>query len=150
MDPRPYFSERRWKRWLQRIESAARWRVKTLLIERVGGTTLSTREEFADSLRSLLEGLLQLTTADVVAVSHSGLDDRYFAGSLAAMEELRETTEQVVADLDSPRVWYQDLARVCNRWDVYLADRFHLNEAGHRRIAEALVPPLERSRRLLG
>jgi lysophospholipase L1-like esterase len=145
MDPRPFFSSRRWKRALEKLDSAARWRIKTMLIRHWGGQTSATPEEFERDLSALTSRLVRDTRAGIVLVSHCGLDERFFVGSGVALERCRAATASV-ASREPERVWYCDVTTICDRWGDYFADRMHPNAHGHELIAGALLRLIEDER----
>jgi lysophospholipase L1-like esterase len=136
LDPRPYYSERRMKRAAQRLESAVRWRLKVALIRSRGGTRWGLPEMYERDLAYLIRNLQANGTETIVVVGHMGHDERFFPGSESSCAEFGEINERVARAVGAHFV---DGEGVCARWDDFLADHFHPNQAGHRRIADRLL-----------
>lgn len=134
MDPRPYYSARRWRRMLQRCESALKWRVKVALI-RTGRTERLTDLDMYEDAISRLIAHLQAGGSRVVVLGPPDLEERYFPGSAKSQREYEERARRAGGEFVS-------LAGQLNRWDHFCADRFHPNAAGHRRIAAILIAHL--------
>jgi GDSL-like Lipase/Acylhydrolase family len=139
MDPRPYYSSRRWKRVLQRVESAIRWRVKVALIRLTRGIRWGDPETYKHHLMELIDHLRAAGTTTIVIVGHCGHDERFFPGSGRSCEEFLEINREVAQATGS---LFCDSAGLCSRWDDFLCDHFHLSASGHRRIAEHLIARL--------
>lgn len=129
MDPRPYYS-RRWRRAItERAESAVRWRVKNMLIKLYGEYQLLPSDEFVISIELLVNELENRGTSVIAIIEPPDLDRRYFPGSSEAeVEYFRRVLR--------PGVETITLKGQLDKWGDFLADRFHPNEDGHRRIAE--------------
>lgn len=138
LDPRPYFSRRLWKSIYHRTESALRWRVKVYLIKKYGGATLTSTEDFELLLTKAVTSLLAQTSATVILLTHSGIDDRFYPGSLVSLNSYRDSIVRVAANLAAERVQFCDVSELLNEWDDFFADHFHPNASGHRKIAEVL------------
>ena len=141
MDPRPYYSRRRWKRIGQMIESATRWRIKVALIHMTGGTRWMSTRAYERSLVELVDYLQAAdTAATIVIISHFGLDDRFFPASAASLQEFLAINRRVA---EVKKTLFCDATVVCRQWDDFLADRFHPARSGHERIASNLIALLD-------
>jgi lysophospholipase L1-like esterase len=143
LDPRPYYSRRWWKCIGQKAESAVRWRVKVLLMRLFGGVTWGDVERFEADLLDFVQNVLANTKAYVILLTHCGIDERYFPGSLESLEAYRRAVERVRHALDPRRVYVCDVTQVCTRWDDYFDDHFHPNASGHEKIAKELAAIIE-------
>ena len=135
LDPRPYYSRRLTKRLVQRIESAARWRLKAHLIRRFGGETLLALSDFERQLADTLEWLLQKTSAQIILVTHNGIDERFYPGSKTSLDDYGQCVKKSGI---CPRIGVCDVSQTLTQWSDYFADHFHPNAAGHTKIAKAL------------
>lgn len=137
MDPRPYYSSRRSRRWVERAESATRWRLKVALMRGWGAQRFCPPERYALELERLLARLPQASR--VVVVTGANVDERYFPGSSASLRHYAELGRAVALRNGAEHV---DVATAVRRWEDYLVDHFHPNTEGHRRIAERVVAAL--------
>ncbi len=144
LDPRPYFSNRPGKRLGQKILSAFRWRLKVALVRCFGGEQWTPRDPFGTQLRQAVHALRENTAAHIVLLSHCGIDDRYFPGCGAALDQYMGTVQNIVTDPRSgERVHFCDVTSLLDRWDDFFADHFHPNVMGHQRIAGVLADLVE-------
>jgi lysophospholipase L1-like esterase len=143
MDPRPYYSSRRWKRLGQRIESAIRWRVKVALIRLTGGTRWTSPEAYERGLSELVDYLQASDAPTIVIVSRLGQDERFFPGSEASLASYSRSARNIA---EAKSTLFCDVIDVCRQWDDYLLDHFHPNRSGHRRIADHLISCLDAKR----
>ena len=138
LDPRPYFSRRWWKRIYHKIESSLRWRIKVYLIKKYGGCTLTAREEFERLMFETVERLLQQTPANIILLTHNGIDERYYPGSLTSLNHYKHSIERVVLGNRTPRVQFCDISDLLEEWSDFFDDHFHPNARGHSKIAKAI------------
>jgi hypothetical protein len=128
-DPRAYYSTRLPRRWLERAESAARWRVKNLAI-RSNSMQLNSLHEYLDAHRQLRDALAQRGTI-ALSLEPTHIDPRYFPRSDAEQmrywDALQATSPRAVGTRDT-------LAP----WDDYLLDHFHPNQSGHVKLANLI------------
>lgn len=139
MDPRPYYSRSWWKRVPQRLESAARWRIKNLLIRILGGTQWRSPDAYRSALHDLLERLITSGTA-VVVLGSPDLDERYFPGSPQQLHRYDDINAALAEQLGAMHIRLSDRL---DAWDDYLADHFHPSVSGHARIAGEILRRLE-------
>lgn len=133
LDPRPFFSSRRFRGTAQRLESAARWRVKVTLMRLLGSTQFVPDEDFARMLRQIVDVCGAHRT---LLLGGFTIDDRFYPGSAAELARYAAIARDVAADTGAR---YVDVASTCERWDDYLADHFHPNQSGHRKIADRVL-----------
>jgi lysophospholipase L1-like esterase len=139
LDPRPYYSRRLMRQVLQKMESGIRWRLKVYLIRKFGGITWKTEEEFEKLMKGFVQSLLEATHAQVVLLTHCGIDERYFPGSMETLERYKAITADIPKALDKKgRVHFCDISGVCSPWSDFFEDHFHPNRSGHSKIAEKL------------
>lgn len=143
LDPRPYFSRRFWKGLYHRTESAVRWRIKVQLIKRCGAYTSMSTEEFERMLTETVETLLHRTMAHIILLTHNGVDERFYPGSLSSLNQYQHITEQVAADSQAERVQICDVSHSLDEWSDFFADHFHPNSTGHTKIAQAICEILQ-------
>ncbi len=139
LDPRPYFSRRLWKRLYHKTESAVRWRVKVFLIKKYGTYTFTSADEFEKTLSETIEVLLQQTTAQIILLTHNGIDERFYPHSLSSLNQYKQRMIQVAKEtLPTQRVHICDVSGLLTQWTDFFADHFHPNATGHIKIADAL------------
>ncbi|MEC0254452.1 SGNH/GDSL hydrolase family protein [Paenibacillus lautus] len=141
MDPRPYYSTRRSRRWLEMLESGIRWRVKVALIKAFGGKPWMRIDDFKLHTTGFILNMLNRNKhTKIIFLAPGDIDEKYFPGSSASMREYRLVLEDIYEDSRSTkRVFMCDSSRQLHQWSDYFKDRFHPNEKGHEKIAEALM-----------
>lgn len=135
MDPRPYYSRRRRRRLVERIESGIRWRLKNLLIRVRGGYQFMGLDDYISSLSSLTERLAA-AGATVVIVGPPAIDDQFFPGASREMSRYAAKAATIAA------ARFVELRGDLDEWDDFFDDHFHPNAAGHAKIAALLVRTL--------
>lgn len=141
MDPRPYYSSRISRRWLEKIESGLRWRVKVTLIHLFGGEPWMSLTEFRQQTTDfVMANLNHNTKTNIILLTPGDIEAKYFPKSPESMREYgRVLTEIYDCTKSSNRVFLCDSQKCLHRWSDYFYDRFHPNEAGHDKIAQALL-----------
>ena len=143
LDPRPYFSRRWWKRIYHKTESSLRWRIKVYLIRRYGGCTLMEMEEFERLMFETVAVLLQQTPANIILLTHNGIDEHFYPGSLTSLNHYKHSIERIVLDSQTPRVQLCDISDLLEEWSDFFDDHFHPNARGHSKIAKAICTLLQ-------
>lgn len=140
MDPRPYYSSRRSRRYLERMESGLRWRVKVTLIKALGGKQWMTLEEFKRQTTDFITTIFNHSArTKIIFLTPGDIEEKYFPGSPESMRKYREVLKAIYEQQKSSnRLFMCDSSQYLHKWDDYFADRFHPNEEGHNKIAEAL------------
>lgn len=124
IDPRPYYSSRRWKRYIEKTENilrhAFRWycHLTGNLQEYV--STKSTQE----NISKILERLYEKT---VILISTSTTNNFYFPG---AQKNYFITNKFLKEKTKNKEIVFYDMQSKINQ-DHLLADKFHLNSHGH-------------------
>ncbi|CAM3323667.1 MULTISPECIES: SGNH/GDSL hydrolase family protein [Paenibacillus] len=141
MDPRPYYSSRKPRRWLEKTESAIRWRVKVSLIKVFGGKQWMSLEEFRQQTIDFIITILNNSPrTKIILLTPGDIEDRYFPGSSMSLRKYHDVLREIYDNSKSTnRVFMCDSSIKLHRWDDYFEDRFHPNEKGHNKIAEALM-----------
>lgn len=134
LDPRPYHSPRHLRGLLTRLESATRWRVKVLLMRLVGSECMMDRERYGTEIDALID-LLETRRCRVIVVGPPDISERYFPGAGESHRSF-QTAPRRTPDVR--------LSGTLHRWDDYLADDFHPNAGGHRKIAQEILDVLGR------
>lgn len=130
MDPRPYYSSRRRRRVLERLESGLRWRVKNALLRRDRYQLLS-EDDYVTSLAAFA-ATLQGRGIRVLVVQPPPIEERYFPGSRQAQAAYWSAAQRV------PGIELVHLDGM-HEWEHFLLDRFHPNVAGHAFIAQRII-----------
>lgn len=135
MDPVPYFSRRLVKRFLQKCESAVRWRIKNLFISFFGSVTFMSEQEYRACLERTVQTIKEQTSSKIILLSHSGIDERFYPGS----HESLETFKRITKSLEDDRTVFINVSDKLEKWGDYFADHFHPNASGHAKIGEELL-----------
>lgn len=141
MDPRPYYSTRKTRRWLEKIESGLRWRIKSTLIKVFGGKQWMSLTEFQTHTTDFTKTILTHNTkTNIIILTPGHIEEKYFPGSPESMGRYTEVLQEVYElNKSANRVFICDSSQYLHKWDDYFMDRFHPNESGHNKIAEALM-----------
>ncbi|MFF2481806.1 SGNH/GDSL hydrolase family protein [Paenibacillus sp. NPDC058071] len=152
MDPRPYYSKNRYKKTMQRIESAIRWRCKWAAIRLFGGIAWMSPSEFRNYLDPFITRLLnESPSTHLILLTPIAADPVYFPSSGSSLEAFRQQIDAVAwRHQRSGSVHRCDTSALLRQWEDYWEDRFHPNEAGHQTIADELYAVIEASRIGLG
>jgi lysophospholipase L1-like esterase len=132
LEPRPYFSGRLWRRLRQRVVSGGKVLVKRTIIAVTGGYRRVPAKEFAERIQELLAALGP--DARTLVVGLWQVDERMFPRS---NRQLRRNDEILSAAAREHGAVFVPAAGL-HCWDDFLADHAHLNERGHRHLAELL------------
>jgi lysophospholipase L1-like esterase len=135
LEPRPYYSRSLLRRARQKLVSATKVRLKRSIIAVTGGFQRLPAAAFEDHLRALLDEIDPAVPK--VLVGLWPVDEHAFPRS---NESLRRN-DDVMRAIAAGRA---DCVYVCTRDAVragehYLADRAHLNDEGHDRIADLVL-----------
>jgi|GEM_PF-983653 len=140
MDPRPYYSTRKLRRWVEKIESGVRWRLKVALIKTFGGKPWMSLDEFRKHTNDFVLNVLNYSpSTSIIFLAPSDIEEKYFPGSSESMRIYRKAFHEICNKTKSTnRVFFCDTSQALHKWKDYLEDRFHPNELGHSKIARAL------------
>jgi hypothetical protein len=139
LDPRPYFSRQWLKGLYQQTESAIRWRYRNLLLRAFGGTPATPPADFERGVRAVVDVILRQTDAAVLLLTPAGINGRYYPGTPASMNACAAACHAVAGEhTGTGRVAVADTSGLLDRRSDFLADGFHPNREGHRKLA-ALV-----------
>ncbi|GAA2506224.1 SGNH/GDSL hydrolase family protein [Winogradskya humida] len=138
LEPRPYYSRKRARRWRQRVVSGAKVLVKRALIGVGGGFQRLPSPGFEDHLLALLDSLDPGVPKIMIGLWR--VDDRAFPRS---NDRLRDNDE-ILRSIAAGRA---DVIHVPT-WDAvgagdFLEDGAHLNDRGHDRVAGLILRQLE-------
>lgn len=138
MDPRPYYSSKLHRRIFERVESEVRWRTKNFVMTVGGAFQFLTAEEYEDLIRELVLELHR-RGCHVILLGTPDIAEDYFPGS----QRQQELYELRLTGLDAQ---YIPLGGRLDRWDDYLADRFHPNDVGHFKISQIVLEAMTTQR----
>lgn len=139
MDPRPYFSRRRGRRLLEKIESSIRWRVKNLLMRIGGHETFRDEDNYVASMLEACTYLIERGVT-VIVLEPTSIDDRFFPGARIAQERYFDRIRRIQGPV------FLRTREALTEWDDYFLDRFHPNEKGHRKLAVLVNDMIQASR----
>ncbi|CAM3270297.1 SGNH/GDSL hydrolase family protein [Paenibacillus lupini] len=138
-DPRPYYSRKFLRRMFEMLESGIRWRTKAFLIRLFGGEKWMPIDQFAKHLSDCTRMLLNDNRdLHVIYLSPIDIEEKYFPHSKESLKQYKEQLNEICGRLGS-RVHLCDASLSLHRWSDYFEDRFHPNEQGHEKIADALL-----------
>ncbi|WOF22261.1 SGNH/GDSL hydrolase family protein [Microbacterium betulae] len=131
MDPRAYFSRRRWKHVLERVESALRWRTKNVLMACAGSDVLLSIDDYERALRALVL-MLEERGAVVLVLGPPHIDARFFPGAPEGQARYAAVAEKVAPHFVATQPGLK-------AWSDYFADHFHPNDSGHAKLADLVT-----------
>ncbi|WP_067508165.1 SGNH/GDSL hydrolase family protein [Actinoplanes sp. TFC3] len=134
LEPRPYFSRTTTRRLRQKLTSATKVVLKRSIIKVTGGFQRLPAGPYEDHLRALLDSLEPAVPKILIGLW--AVDEHAFPRSNPGLVANDEVLRKLAAErADCVYVPTRDAV---TRWDDYLADRAHLNDRGHDRIAGLL------------
>lgn len=141
MDPRPYYSTKNYRRWLEKLESGIRWRVKVTLINIFGGKQWMSLTEFRQQISDfVMTNLNHSAKTKIIILTPGNIEEKYFPGSPESMRMYSQVMKDVYENTKSSnRVFMCDSSQCLHQWNDYFNDRFHPNEIGHDKISETLL-----------
>ena len=141
MDPRAYYSTRFTRRMMEKIESGLRWRVKVSLIKVFGGQQWMSLEEYKQQTTDFVSTIFQHSSkTNIIFLTPGDIEEKYFPGSSESMRKYRKALKDIYEhNKTSSRVFICDSSQFLHKWNDYFYDRFHPNENGHNKIADALL-----------
>lgn len=141
MDPRPYYSTRKPRRWLEMLESGLRWRVKVTLIKAMGGKPWMHIDDFKQHTMEFTLNLINHNKqTKIILLAPGDIEEKFFPGSSESMEKYRLVLEDIYEKCrPTQRVFMCNSSGYLHKWNDYFEDRFHPNETGHDKIAKALM-----------
>jgi O-antigen/teichoic acid export membrane protein len=136
LEPRARYSSDPDKRRQQLRSSAVKKVVKRVALK-LGGRRRVPLEDYRNNLQALLT-VLEEVGCENVFVSMFWIDPSLFPGTPEAMADTQTVLSETLAG--RPRTVQVDIHEVLRYWDDFLDDNLHLNEVGHRRVADTLLP----------
>lgn len=134
LEPRPYFSRSRARRWRQRVVSGTKVLIKRGIIAVTGGYHRLPVAEYDLRLRALLDELDPAVPKILIGLWR--VDDRTFPRSNAVLRRNDDVLRAIAAERDD--VVHVPTRELVRCWDDYLADHAHLGDSGHDRVADAI------------
>jgi lysophospholipase L1-like esterase len=136
MDPRPYFSSAPSRRFVEKIESGIRWRVKNAILRWGDKSQKLSKSDYTIAVRMLIDELERRGTYCIV-LGPPDIDARFFPGS---EEQLKQYLEGLIG-----AATVVTLSGRLKKWDDFSLDHFHPNDSGHERIRDILRPSVDQA-----
>jgi hypothetical protein len=116
---------------------------KGLALTVAGGWAPYQPQTYGAALDALVTALLERTSASLLLVSPGHVDRRRFPRTsrnyAAALESSRVLGQRLA---HTGRVGFVDVQAATSKWSDYLADRWHLSQSGHAKVAQACAQEL--------
>lgn len=135
LDPRPFFSSNKRRRFIEHIDSFIRYNLKKILICLQGTYCWVEIEDFISEYQRFLNKMKD-NNCIVFVISTVVVDDFYFPGT---PENYKRFNHKLMELCDNNNTHFIDIYSILNRFkwdDVYCTDHFHLNSNGYDLLAE--------------
>jgi hypothetical protein len=133
LQPRAYYSDKTLRRIRQKVTSEIKVAVKGGVIWLSKGRSRMSPEDFGRNLDALLDLFASLDCPTIV-VGLWRTDERLFPRTNAAFARAQREIERSVDQHSAARLLA--VRDKLDYWGDFLDDRFHLNDRGHRRVAD--------------
>ena len=138
IDPRPFYSSKRVKRFFQKIDSTCRFAFKKYFIKKHGTYQILDIQSFEKYYRSVLEELGNKHYR-IICVSNVRIDDYYFPNASEELAKYRNVIEKISAEYHCQYINLYNWQLGFSWEEIYGEDHFHPNEAGYNLIGEFLA-----------
>ncbi|EDS75180.1 SGNH/GDSL hydrolase family protein [Thomasclavelia spiroformis DSM 1552] len=138
LNPRPYFSSNKYKRFIQKLDSNFRCFLNKLLLNLQGTTVLCDIDTFENIYKKYLEYFKEVDT-NVITISTVYVDDKYFPGTNFKYLKYNSIIKNLSINFDN--VKFIDMYKYSKFYlndDFYYEDYFHPNENGYKKIAQLI------------
>ncbi|MDH4568434.1 hypothetical protein E8E95_17265 [Pseudomonas sp. BN414] len=135
IDPRPYYSRRRWKRVLEKLDNFLRHYSRFAAFA-TGNLEVNVSPQ--QSKHNIEKILNRFANKKVVLISTSVTNAFYFPGA----QSHYDATDNFLKGLISKRIRFFDM-KTNIAPDELLDDRFHLNEKGHKRLCAEFIDAIK-------
>ena len=132
LDPRPYYSRKKWKAFFQHIDSWIRWHLKIILLKLIGEYSWVEETEFRTNYQMFIDNFKE---TKILAVSPVYVDEKFFPGSNANLKKYRN----IISDICSyeKNVYFFDIYSEqellgWNGKSIYGDDHFHPSRYGYQ------------------
>lgn len=133
LNPRPYFSNKWYKRMFQHFDSIFRWNINRLLLKIQGSTTWVSYADFEATYKGCIEKLNQ-NGSQLILLSTVKVKEKYFPGTNEMYKQFNDILKKFAQNYTNCH--YVDLFNKLDRQEYFYADGFHPNEKGYSLIAQ--------------
>lgn len=135
LDPRPFYSHKKWKSALQHLDTFYRWIMRTIISKVNGMYRLMEPNEFYEEYLAFVKYATEISHT-VFCVSNVRIDDRCFPKTSKSLEEFRNVIKAVVKE---SKVEYIPLNEWQEKYEwrtIYGDDHYHPNLNGYNLMGE--------------
>lgn len=143
LNPRPYYSNKIYKKIFQKIDSLIRWNLNRILLKIQGTTTLVSLEEFQQEYFNVIEKNFK-NTKKIILLSTVKVSDKYFPGTNDSYEKYNEKIQ--ILKYSYKNIKYIDLYNSLNKKEFFYEDLFHPNSNGYKEIAKLIYKEIKGSK----
>ena len=138
LDPRPFYSKKKWKSFFQHIDSWIRWHLKIILLKTVGTFSWVDEDNFKKNYEMFIN---QFCDKKMLAVSPVYVDEKYFPGSNQNLKKYRSIISEVCSK--KKNLYFFDIYSQQEKlkWkdkSIYGDDHFHPSKYGYEWMGKIL------------
>lgn len=135
LNPRPYYSKRWYKKWLQKCDSCFRTGLNKILLKLQGKTTWISMDEFRDEYVKCIRKIKKSGCEKIVLLSTVHVSDKYFPGTNVEYQKINLIINKIAM---KEKCIFIDLYSLLDESKYFYDDLFHPNNIGYEKIAEAI------------
>ena len=135
LDPRPFYSNVKWKKTLQYLDNIFRYIMRKLVIRINGSYRLMELDEFKSKYSQFLEEVLSCSKK-IICISNVRIDEKLFPGSTNSMNEFCKIIYQLTQEYDVGFIPLNEWQKKYEWSQIYGNDHYHPNKFGYELIGE--------------
>ena len=140
LNPRPYYSSRYWKKFIQHLDSIVRTTLNRVLLSCQGATTWVSVEEFEKIYRNCITMIRCLgENKKIVLLSTVRVGEKYFPGTNRSYEKFNEVIRRIS---EQEKCIFINLYDELSDYSLFYEDLFHPNIMGYKVIADKICKKL--------
>lgn len=133
LDPRPFYSKSRIKRFGQRLDNAYRFIMRRVISKLNGTYRLMEPEEFRKNYVMLLKEMKEIN-ACILCCSNVRVDETLFPGTSNSLREFCKVIQEVASENQVEYIPFNEWQKQYPWEEIYSHDHFHPNQRGYRLI----------------
>lgn len=130
LDPRPFYSKTLWKSIIQHLDTYCRFFIKRLIISCNGTYRIMEPTDFEMKYSQFINHMVSFGCTPL-CVSNVRIDDKYFPGSSASLEEFRAIIYRIAKKTNTPYIDLYHWQHEFTWGEIYGNDHYHPNQNGY-------------------
>lgn len=135
LDPRPFYSNVRWKKIFQYLDNIFRYIMRRVIIKLNGSYRLMELDEFKNKYSQFLKEAL-LFSKKIICISNVRIDERLFPGTTDSMNEFCKIIYQLTQEYNVSFIALNEWQKKYEWAQIYGNDHYHPNKSGYELIGE--------------